>query len=232
MQRLLEIMRALRAPDGCPWDREQTHESLRPHLLEEAAEAVDALGHGTDADAVEELGDVLLHIAFHAVIAEEEGAYDYQAIEEAIVGKLVRRHPHVFGDRDVDGADAVVANWEAIKAEERAAAGKTPATAADAVPRSLPALKRAAALDRALGWELPADDAELSPAAAGDDPDRLGRLLLAAAQAARRAGLDPEILLRDVSDARARDADRRASGGPADGTDTTDRPAQTREPQR
>ena len=222
-------MRALRAPDGCPWDREQTHESLRPHLLEEAAEAVDALGHGTDADVVEELGDVLLHIAFHAVIAEEEGAYDYGAIEEAIVGKLVRRHPHVFGDRDVDGAEAVVANWEAIKAEERAAAGKTPATAADAVPRSLPALKRAAALDRALAWDLRVEDAELSPAAAEHDPERLGRLLMATAQAARRAGLDPEILLRDAADARA----RRSGSGAIDGaSDAPGSSTQASEPHR
>ena len=204
MQRLLEIMRTLRAPDGCPWDREQTHESLRPHLLEEAAEAVDALGHGSDAEVIEELGDVLLHIAFHAVIAEETDAYDYDAIENAIVRKLVRRHPHVFGDRTVDGAADVVANWDAIKAEERAEAGKSPATDADSVPRSLPALKRAAALDDVLDWMLHPADADLSAASAGDDPDLLARLLLAAAQACRRAGLDPEILLRDAVDARAR----------------------------
>src|SRR6056297_2168945 len=98
MDRLLDTLRALRAPDGCPWDREQTHESLRPHLLEEAAEAVDALGGGHQAHIVEELGDVLLHVAFHAVIAEEDGRWDFTAIEATLVEKLVRRHPHVFGD--------------------------------------------------------------------------------------------------------------------------------------
>lgn len=203
MQKLLDIMRRLRAPDGCPWDREQTHASLRPHLLEEAAEAVDALGHGSDADVVEELGDVLLHIAFHAVIGEEEGAYGYDDIEDAIVRKLVRRHPHVFADREVHGADDVVANWDAIKAEERAEAGKSDVSPADSVPRSLPALKRAAGLDSALAWDLRPEDAALSPATASEDPERLGRLLLAAAQAARRAGLDPEVLLRDTVERRA-----------------------------
>lgn len=203
MQKLLDIMRRLRAPDGCPWDREQTHASLRPHLLEEAAEAVDALGHGSDADVVEELGDVLLHIAFHAVIGEEEGAYGYDDIEAAIVRKLVRRHPHVFADREVDGAEDVVANWEAIKAEERAEAGKSDASPADSVPRSLPALKRAAGLDAVLAWDLRPEDAALSPATASESPERLGRLLVAAAQAARRAGLDPEVLLRDTIERRA-----------------------------
>lgn len=208
MQKLLGIMRRLRAPDGCPWDREQTHASLRPHLLEEAAEAVDALGHGSDADVVEELGDVLLHIAFHAVIGEEDGVYAYDDIEDAIVRKLVRRHPHVFADGEVDGADDVVANWDAIKAEERAEAGKSDVSPADSVPRSLPALKRAAGLDAALAWDLRPEDAALSPATVSEDPERIGLLLLAAAQAARRAGLDPEVLLRDT-------VERRAGSGPA-----------------
>lgn len=203
MQRLLEIMRRLRAPDGCPWDRKQTHESLRSYLIEEAAEAVDALGHGAPDEAVDELGDVLMQIAFHAVIGEEEGAYGYADIEDAIVAKLIRRHPHVFGDRVVSGADEVVRNWEAIKAEERQAAGRDSRSSADAVPRSLPALKRAAALDEALGWPLAGDDLELSPGRVADCPELLGRLLLAATQVARRAGLDPEIALRDALEHRA-----------------------------
>lgn len=203
MQRLLEIVRRLRAPDGCPWDREQTHASLRPHLIEEAAEAVDALGSGSRDEIVDELGDVLLQIAFHSVIAEEEAAYAYDDIENAIVTKLVRRHPHVFGDRTAQDADEVLANWEAIKADERAAAGRPERRPADAVPRSLPALARAAALDDALDWSMDEADLALTPRDAIDRPERLGRLLLAAAQAARRSGRDPEIALRDALEARA-----------------------------
>lgn len=203
MQRLLEIMRRLRAPDGCPWDQKQTHESLRPYLIEEAAEAVDALGHGTTDEVVDELGDVLLQIAFHAVIGEEDRAYAYDDIENAIVAKLVRRHPHVFGDRVVSDAAEVVANWEAIKADERAASGAGRASAADAVPRSLPALKRAAALDEALGWAVSDEDMDLSPRDVATRPDLLGDLLLAAAHVARRAGRDPEIALRDALERRA-----------------------------
>lgn len=118
MQDLLQILRRLRAPDGCPWDREQTHESLRPYLLEEAAEAVDAVTEGPEALAGE-LGDVLLQVAFHSVIAEEAGTFTYGDVERGIVQKLVRRHPHVFSDVEVSGSLEVEANWEVIKAAER-----------------------------------------------------------------------------------------------------------------
>ncbi|CAN5669655.1 hypothetical protein BH23DEI1_BH23DEI1_24270 [soil metagenome] len=127
MQELLEIMRTLRAPDGCPWDREQTHESLRPYLLEEAAEAVDALASGDPLTMADELGDVLLQVAFHAVIAEEAGTFAYDDVERAIVEKLRRRHPHVFADVRVADAAHVVRNWQAIKAEERAGAPRSAA---------------------------------------------------------------------------------------------------------
>ena len=203
MERLLEIMRRLRAPDGCPWDREQSHESLRPHLLEEAAEAVDALEHGGTSDVVEELGDVLLQIAFHAVIAEEDGSYDYADIEDAIVTKLVRRHPHVFGDRRARDANEVLANWESIKAEERAAVGRAARPKAESVPRALPALKRAAALGEALDWAVRQEDAALAPRDLEARPEGIGRMLLAAAQVARRAGVDPELALRDAIEERA-----------------------------
>ena len=110
MQELLNIMRKLRAPDGCPWDREQTHESLRPYLLEEAAEAVEAIESGDSAWMADELGDVLLQVAFHAVIGEESGDFRYEDIEGSIVNKLIRRHPHVFGDTQVANADEVLVN--------------------------------------------------------------------------------------------------------------------------
>lgn len=119
MDRLLEIMHRLRGPGGCPWDQEQTHLSLRRYLLEEAAEAVDAIEGDDSAHLAEELGDVLLQVAFHAVIAEESGRFAYRDVETAVVDKLVRRHPHVFGQAKVEDSDQVLRNWEAIKAEER-----------------------------------------------------------------------------------------------------------------
>ncbi len=138
-------MRRLRAPDGCPWDREQTHDSLTPYLLEEAAEATDALLSGDRQDLVDELGDVLLQIAFHAVLGEESGEFAYDDIEEAIVSKLIRRHPHVFGDVSVRDSDEVRTNWLAIKEQERAEAGNRPKPP---VPASLPVLMQIAELHR------------------------------------------------------------------------------------
>lgn len=201
MQRLLDIMRTLRAPDGCPWDQEQTHESLRPHLTEEAAEAVDAIATGDARLMADELGDVLLQVAFHAVIAEEAGTFAYDDIEGAIVDKLIRRHPHVFADARVDGAAGVLSTWQAIKAEERSAAG-TSGSAGARVPRSLPALRRAAELDRALEWEVDPELATRPLAELAADTASLGAALLHLAQVARRAGLDPELALRDHLEAR------------------------------
>ncbi len=205
MQRLLDIMRTLRAPDGCPWDQEQTHESLRPYLLEEAAEAVDALASGDAAAMREELGDVLLQIAFHAVIAEETGAFSYQDIETGIVEKLVRRHPHVFGEVRVRDAAEVFRNWQAIKASEKAPAQDRSET----VPRSLPALMRAQELGGKLGWpELTA--AEIAPqvAALGDAPDALslGDALLALVDLSRAQGVSAELALRDALNRRRSEA--------------------------
>jgi XTP/dITP diphosphohydrolase len=201
MQRLLGIMRALRAPDGCPWDREQTHDSLRPYLLEEAAEAVDAIATGDPRLIAEELGDVLLQVAFHTLIAEEAGTFGYDDIEGAIVDKLIRRHPHVFGDARVADAAGVLSAWQTIKAEERSAAG-TSANAGARVPRSLPALRRAAELDRALEWEVDAELASRPLAELTADTASLGAALLHIAQVARRAGIDPELALRDHLEAR------------------------------
>jgi len=200
MERLLTIMRRLRAPGGCPWDQRQTHESLRPHLLEEAAEAVDAIAVGEPGAMADELGDVLLQVAFHAVIGEEAGTFAYEDVEAAIVDKLVRRHPHVFGDVVVDDADQVLRNWAAIKAEER---GGRPRSAADRVPRSLPALRRAADLARALDWPLDPTLADRTLADVGRDPGGLAAALTELAQRAAAAGLDPELLLRDHLERRA-----------------------------
>lgn len=200
MDKLLETMRRLRAPDGCPWDREQTHESLRPYLLEEAAEAVDALGT-TDAKVMaDELGDVLLQVAFHAVVAEEAGTFGYTNIETSIVEKLVRRHPHVFGDTDVADAAEVTRNWERIKTEERGGVEPTPA---ERVPRSLPALMRAAELGKKLGWVGggPEDVARMASQTTPDEQS-IGELLLAVVDYARAEGVNPELALRRAADAR------------------------------
>ena len=202
MDKLLKTMRRLRAPDGCPWDREQTHESLRPYLLEEAAEAVDALGTADPTVMADELGDVLLQVAFHAVVAEEAGTFGYPEIEASIVAKLERRHPHVFGDTAVADAAEVKRNWERIKTEERGGAQPTPA---ERVPRSLPALMRAAELGKKLGWAEVRQEAVMRALTASQTtPDeKIGELLLVVVDYARAEGVDPELALRRAADIRA-----------------------------
>ncbi|MCA9835537.1 MAG: MazG family protein [Trueperaceae bacterium] len=193
METLLETMRRLRAPDGCPWDREQTHESLRPYLLEEAAETADAIASGDTEAMTEELGDVLLQVAFHAVIAEEHGDFGYDQIEKTIVDKLIRRHPHVFADTEVKDSDEVVSNWHAIKAKEKA--GKAPQID---VPHSLPALMRAAELVKKRNWETANKEQlqvmcdKLEPT-----PESIASLVLGLVSYARAAGINAEIALRD-----------------------------------
>ncbi|MEX2541536.1 MAG: MazG family protein [Trueperaceae bacterium] len=207
MQRLLEIMRQLRAPDGCPWDRKQTHLTLRRYLLEEAAEAVDAIAAGEPGEMADELGDVLLQVAFHAVIAEEAGTFRYEDIEEAIVSKLIRRHPHIFEDVSVSGADEVLSNWQAIKAAERGGREGRHTSPAAAVPRGLPALMRAAEVGKAANW--PAPDFSTPPIGEPGDgsawlaatEEGIGEHLLAVAQYARAHGVDPELALRAAVDA-------------------------------
>jgi len=139
-----EIIAKLRAPDGCPWDREQTHESLRPFLLEEAYEALDALDRQDMTDLQEELGDLLLQILLHAQIANEEGDFNIHHVMEGIGRKLVRRHPHVFSDVEVNDVSGVKRKWEQIKAEERQQNGRTGKKGLlDGVPKALPALSQA-----------------------------------------------------------------------------------------
>ena len=141
-QTLIDIVEKLRAPGGCPWDREQTHESLKRNLLEEAHEALEAIDGGDPSVLSEELGDLLVQIAFHADIARESGTFDMGDVVERINRKLIRRHPHVFADETVSDAREVERNWERIKAEERAASG-TRKSPVDGIPASLPALAAA-----------------------------------------------------------------------------------------
>jgi tetrapyrrole methylase family protein/MazG family protein len=139
---LVEIMAHLRAEDGCPWDREQTHASLKPYLLEEAYEVLEAIDAEADEELCEELGDVLLQVVFHAQVAREEDRFSIDEVCRAIVDKLIRRHPHVFGDTQITGSGDVLTNWERIKQVERQ--GKVrPASVLDGVPGQLPALLRA-----------------------------------------------------------------------------------------
>ena len=141
-QELVDIMARLRADGGCPWDREQTHTTLKRYLLEEAYETLEAIDARDDKALCAELGDVLLQVVFHAQIADETGRFTIDDICRAIVDKLIRRHPHVFSDVAVEDADHVVTNWERIKRAERSGGGETP-SALDGVPAQFPALLRA-----------------------------------------------------------------------------------------
>jgi len=195
MNDLLDVMRRLRGPGGCPWDQQQSHESLRPYLLEEACEAMDAIASGEGQAIIEELGDVLLQVAFHAVIAEETQRFNYLAIEQGIIAKLIRRHPHVFGALQVGGAEEVVSNWQAIKGAE----GRS-----EALPRSLPALMRAFEAGRRTGWEEGSSEAVGAALSdkEGGAAHHLGRLLLAVVDYARSLGVNPELALREAIEAR------------------------------
>lgn len=152
LERLREIMRLLRAPGGCPWDREQTHESLLKHLIEEAYEVADAVRSGEDGEIVDELGDLLLQPVFHAAIAEEEGRFTLDDIARAICEKLVRRHPHVFGGAVAEDPEAVLSQWEQIKRQEKSSSGKSvpEPVALAGESKGAPAPETLAVLERAL----------------------------------------------------------------------------------
>jgi tetrapyrrole methylase family protein/MazG family protein len=212
------ISARLRAPDGCPWDRRQTHASLRPFVLEEAYETVDAIEGGAPEDLAEELGDLFLQIILHAQLAAEEGAFDLTDVYRTLGAKIIRRHPHVFGDVEVSGAEEVLRNWETMKAAERHEAGDPP-SAFDGIARALPALAASREIQErasSLGWDWPAIEgvwekvgeelAELHEAGALDgDAGRDARLhefgdvLFAAVNLARWLKLDPEEALRSAN---------------------------------
>ncbi len=206
MQELLKIMRRLRAPGGCPWDQEQTHASLRPYLLEEAAEAADAISAGDLTELPGELGDVLLQVAFHSVIAEEAGEFGYQDVEKSIVDKLIRRHPHVFGEVVVSGSQEVVSNWQSIKTAEQ---GGRPRRAADKVPRALGALAREQQAQKLAQRSKDPDRTPLRQMLDGvpDTEAGVGALLAAAVAWARGLGIDPEVALRAHTDEQLRALD-------------------------
>ena len=191
---LAAVMARLRSEDGCPWDREQDHQSLKPHLLEESYEVIDAIERDASTEELtEELGDLLLQVVFHAQLGLDDGHFDLGDVAAAITAKLLHRHPHVFSDVVVSGAGEVVANWEKIKAAEKKRAGPF-----DGIPRSLPALvaahktqKRAAAL----GFAADAADAAGRVRSALDDGD-VGSALFWTVALARATGVDAEGALR------------------------------------
>ena len=195
------VVAQLRAPEGgCPWDLEQTHETLRRYLLEEAYEALDALDEGEPGRLAEELGDLLMQIVLHAQIAEDDGEFVIEDVFASIAAKLIRRHPHVFGDLEVEGAQEVLRNWETIKKRER---GDEPLL--DHVPRAMPALLQAQSVqNRATGVGLAPDVPSADAAASllrdlthgASDNERVGDLLMTIVSLAREAGIDAEDALR------------------------------------
>lgn len=140
---LLKVMAKLRSPKGCPWDREQSHMTLRRHAIEEVYELIDAIEARDDHEMAEELGDLLLQVVFHSQLAKERGAFDFEQVTRHLVDKLIRRHPHVFGNTKVKDVDEVWANWEKIKRAEKTGTHRERASALDGVPKHLPALLRA-----------------------------------------------------------------------------------------
>jgi uncharacterized protein YabN with tetrapyrrole methylase and pyrophosphatase domain len=140
---LLKVMAKLRSPKGCPWDREQTHLTLRRHGIEEVYELIDAIEARDDHEMAEELGDLLLQVVFHAQMAKERGAFDFEKVTRLLVEKLIRRHPHVFGNTKVKNVDEVWVNWEKIKRAEKVGTKSERKSAFDGIPKHLPALLRA-----------------------------------------------------------------------------------------
>ena len=212
--KLCEIVARLRAPDGCPWDREQTNESLVPKLLEEAYEVGDAVRSGDDDNLREELGDVLLLVVMHAQIASERGKWQIEQVVEEITAKLIRRHPHVFGDRQAHDAGAVVKLWDSVKREEKQHKKEHYLSG---VAAALPALMRAQKIQKKAAhvhfdWAELSDvvakvDEELAEAkeaiASGDADDvaeEIGDLLFAMVNLARKTHHDAETLLQSATD--------------------------------
>lgn len=218
MQSLVETIWRLRQPDGCPWDRKQTHESIGKNMIEEAYEALDCIEAGDEAHLREELGDVLMQVVLHAQIAADAGAFTMADVARDINDKLIRRHPHVFGECSADSADEVLAIWDSVKLAEKGAkdadaaeAGERPEGLLEGVPRSLPALMEAQKVSRKAAsagfeWETVADvwdkvaeeRAEFEAEAPGTAERELefGDLLFALVNVARKEGIDAESALR------------------------------------
>jgi MazG family protein len=213
LEQLLRIMARLRAPDGCPWDREQSHATLRQSVIEEAYEVAAAINSGDDANLREELGDLLLQVVFHAQMASERGDWNFDTVASGIVEKLVRRHPHVFGSENASDSAAVLTRWEEIKRAEK---GTAPAASAlDGVTDGLPSLMRAEKVQKkaakvGFDWsELPPvvakvreEIAEVEGALGDADKveEEVGDLLFAVVNLARKLKVDGEVALQRATD--------------------------------
>ncbi|HVF91144.1 MAG TPA: nucleoside triphosphate pyrophosphohydrolase [Blastocatellia bacterium] len=215
---LVDLIARLRAPGGCPWDREQTHESLKPMMLEEAYEVVEAIDEGNDDELVGELGDLLLQVVFHSDIATEEGRFTVADVIERVSSKMIRRHPHVFGQDTAETSGEVLKNWEAIKAAELSAKGKAvegEGSMLDSVSSKLPAVMEAFQMTTKVSrvdfdWpdvpsvleKLDEEVAELKEAVASESASHreiageVGDLLFVAVNVARLLGVDPESALK------------------------------------
>jgi len=215
-EELVQVMKILHGPDGCPWDREQTHESLKPYLIEEAYEVIEAIDSGSDEHLIEELGDVLLQVVFHAEIADREGRFTIEDVIRVIIEKLKRRHPHVFGDAVVSDSGQVIKNWEEIKRREKREK-KEGGSVLDGLPGSLPALIKARRIQEKVSrvgfdWErteevmlkVEEELRELKEASRKNDreaiEEELGDLLFAVANLARFVSLCPEDALKKTID--------------------------------
>lgn len=221
-QELVGVQARLRAPGGCPWDREQTHLTLRTYLIEEAYEVLDAIENGSSSELAEELGDLLLQVLFHADLAREAGAFDISSVITGIRDKMIRRHPHVFGNVKADTASEVLKNWAQLKAKEKqAASGKSKApnaepSALDGVPRSLPGVLEAYQLTRraaqvSFDWEevegvidkLDEEITELRESLEASNrssaEEEVGDLLFTVVNLARFIKLDPEVVLKKAN---------------------------------
>ena len=215
--KLVELISRLRAPGGCPWDREQTHDTLKPMMLEEAYEVVEAIDEGNDEELIGELGDLLLQVVFHSQIATEEHRFTVAEVIERISAKMIRRHPHVFGDDTAQTAGEVLRNWEAIKQSELEAKGKRSdeGSMLDSVSTKLPAVMEAFQMTTKVSrvdfdWpdvpsvleKLDEEVDELKQAIAGETPTHkeiaaeVGDLLFVAVNVARLLGIDPESALK------------------------------------
>lgn len=215
---LRKTIARLRAPGGCPWDIEQTHQSLTRCLIDECSELLDTIDRMDMPHMREELGDVLIQVIFHAQIAEEGGHFDLEDVAREVNEKLIRRHPHVFGTGKLDTSDEVISQWEKIKIEEKKKAGRSEAGVFKEQPPRLPALMYAEAIwkqieKRKLPSEGLVDEAKVRALSATLDDATLGRMLFEIAAACRAQGLDPEGALRRETDRIKADIEGRVQKG-------------------
>ena len=193
---LIEVMARLRGPGGCPWDREQNHQSIRFHAVEEVYELIDAIEAEDDHEMLEECGDLLLQVVFHCQLAGERKAFDFEKAARTITDKLIRRHPHVFGDSDAKDVDAVWTQWEKIKRAEKKGTQHERPSVLDGIPRYLPSLQRAGKLVKKARKNKLTDAPLAKPSKQRYTKATLAKELFALAEYAQRKGWQPEALLR------------------------------------